>query len=302
MTAATSALIGCSHITPDIIPTTTEVLCCRPVANQLTRADVNTDPWLKGMTFKGWAFTLPEDSRWKNDWSEAECIAEGEEFKSTGLDSLWYIESRSVWTSEQTVSLFAISPVEGSYTFEKSQGIVAKDYDILSDVDLRYAAPSLDNTMANHTFFVPLVFKHARCKVDLRVNTVGSQSDIIVKRITLANMVRNGDFNVNEEAWTLDYSKTLNRDFKLDEGELHIKSQKIVSLEDVPMWCLPQSLTRSYFEVEYQVEMGNGFVIEKTLKTPNFTGKWETGRHYTYNLNIREDSVNYKDLEFDYEF
>lgn len=302
--SAAAALIaaGCSRVTPDIVPIAKETLCCRPVANQLTRAEVNTDPWLKGMTFKGWAYTLPEGSSWNRNSNEAICIADGEKFQSVGVDSLWYSESRKTWTSEETVSLFAISPEDGDYSFDRAGGIVVNDFDILSEVDLRYATPSLDNTMANHTWFVPIVFKHARCKVDIRINTVGSQSSIIVKRVSLLNLVRRGDFIVNKETWSVDYSNTIRRDFKIDEEGLAIKPQKIVSLEEYPIWCLPQNLTRSCFEVEYLVDLGNGFATEKVLRTQNFTGKWETGRHYTYNLNIREDSVNYKDIDFDYEF
>lgn len=293
---------GCGSITPDTTPRTSEILCCRPVANQLTRAEVNTDPWLKGMTFRGWAFTLPEYSYWCYDMDAAECIAEAEVFSAGGADSLWYSTSRNSWTNEQTVSLFAISPVDGDYTFDKERGIKVHDFDILSDIDLRYAVPSLDNSMKTHTYFVPLIFKHARCKVDLRVNTVGAQYNITIMRISLLNLARTGDFNVDTETWDINGANLITRDIPLPTNGLAMSSQVVYSLEDKPLWCIPQDLTKSCFEVEYYVDLGNGFLMHKVLRTPNFTGKWETGRHYTYNLNIREDSVNYKDYDSYYEY
>lgn len=295
--------VGCGDVTPDLHPTTAEILCCRPVANQLTRAtEVNTDPWLKGMTFKGWAFTLPEYSYWCYDMNEATCIAEAETFSAPGADSLWYSTSRNTWTSKQTVSIFGISPVDGNYTFDRETGITVHDYDILSDIDLRYAVPSLDNSMNTHTYFVPMIFKHARCKVDLRVNTVGAQSKITIMRISLLNMAHTGDFSVDTEKWTINENNLITRDFEIPDNGLSMTSQIVYSLEDKPLWCLPQDLKKTCFEVEYYVDLGNGFVMHRVLRTPLFSGKWDTGRHYTYNLNIREDSVNYKDYDSYYEY
>lgn len=272
-------------------------LRCRPIMAPGTRGEVehSTENLFPQATNIGlWAFELPRDKEWEIFAPDAKVFARGVKFSRNEQDGLWYPPARFEWKYPQALTIAAYAPYEQEASFDQKRGIVVADFDTEKNhnIDLMYTELLTGRHCEKNKSGVDLPFHHALATVDVKISTsLQVQSSIIVRGVYLENIRTEGTFNSNPTPtwYTTEKCQTVALYENNEEG-WRLPENNATTITDGFRFLIPQ-LGSTRIVVIADVLMGGMIAPEQRFVTEDVAFIWESGRHYTYSLNISAESL-----------
>lgn len=262
-------------------------------------SDDDVEGFTEDMDFAVRAWSLPRGVKWgdssasANDYLPTSVAVYKNLAKSDGdnaADKLWSLSDRVEWPDAGTTLTFiAYSPADAACECDQTNGVTCVMDAATEQTDILYTKPCIDREKTTDGGIVPLVFKHALCRIDLRaVHRVMDGEKITIKKITIDEVLHKGTFtSLPAPQWKLDDSY---KPFVLFEGfeEVAATPTAVGRYLFLPPQKLATSLT---VEFEYTTAMQT--TIPQKLQTKLISTQLKPGRTYTYTLSIGPDDVKF---------
>lgn len=246
----------------------------RPVIGTDTRSD-DAIPFKANQTFKVWGINEKG-----NEYLSGETI--------TCNGGHW--RSKMLWPDTGELSFTAVSPDNLTTEYSYTDGICIRNVVAPSDgTDILVCYPTKEYNKVDS--LVSLNFEHALAQVDFRIkHSLSSGTSVKVSKISLKNIAREGNFNVNGSyTWQygdLDYNLVV-FDAEKDGGELDITNE-IQYVGDL-YFVIPQDCDKAVMEVEFKFTIDGVHWIPEQVMTSYVLGtNWQPNSLYTYTLNLTE--------------
>lgn len=246
-----------------------------PVIGHTTRADESV-PFPVDRSFKVCALNTADGS----------LVLNNEEIRH-GADG-WL--SGRVWP-EAELDFVAYWPLDAGVEYSNGHSLTINGFEY-DDVDLLVA---FERAEYNSDSLVVLHFEHVLSKVEFRIkHSLHENIEIELERIVLDGYGNKGNYSGKSgyHNWRLVshgdskviYDSQLGASFNLTKEARYIGS----SFYTIPQGCEDADIT-----VEYKIKMGNGEWIHDNMTTTKLETDWESGKQYTYTLNITESKLKF---------
>jgi hypothetical protein len=246
-----------------------------PVIGHTTRADESV-PFPTDRSFKVWALNT----------SDGSMVLNNEEIRH-GADG--WLSGRE-WP-EAELDFVAYWPLNVGVEYAKGNNISINGFGN-DDVDLLVA---FEKAEYNSDSLVVLHFEHILSKVEFRIkHSLYDNMEIELERIVLDGYGKKGNYSgeagnhnwrlVSEGESKVIYDSKEGASFNLTKEAQYIGS----SFNTIPQGCENAEIT-----VEYKVKTGGGEWIHDSMTTTKLKTDWESGKQYTYTLNITESKLKF---------
>lgn len=199
--------------------------------------------------------------------------------------------SSKLWP-RQDLDFEACWPTDLPMEYTSGKGLQLKNFDCSTgDIDILLARASDNN---NNDGVATLRFDHILSRVDFRMlHSLGEDMSVRVKTIKMIGVVHIGNFNTEEKyEWS-----TENADFtyvvydagETDGTDISAGNARYIGKE---FFCIPQICT-ACLEVSYDIRYGTASWVPQTDTIESLSTYWETGKYYTYTINIRPDKMTH---------
>ena len=281
------ALAGCTQDHKTVYDPEMQMLF-HPVMHVPTKTDASND-YPENQPFAINAWELDRTLQWNTDSQTADVyMAEALARKSDA--EYWALLDDALWPSrDKRLTVIAYSPAADFEGCTSSDG-VSCTYDMKENqADLLYTDPQSDLDKVECGGVVVLPFKHALSQVKFHVkNRVNKSEEIIIKSITVDNVISSGKFNsLPEPTWVLT-EETMELPFF--EGEQMTGS---VPYPIGRTWNVIPQLLNTVVTVEYEYRTASDTGFTQTLKTCEMCTDLEQGRQYNYTLSVGIDEVQF---------
>lgn len=283
------ALLGsCTRLT-DLSDSQEVRLSIKPMTSMMTRANnsVNIFPEADCSV---WAF-----AKGRGDKNAA--IASGDVFSGAPADSIWFGSQKSFWRMGDHLDIYAVAPASKNYRFTENDGVIIEGYDVESGRELLYSYDGIDTPTKKVVSYFPIAFADARCLVGFTFCGGNPGRTHYINRVLLKGVAHKGTFKTASHIWILD-KDLIDKQVFYSEAGFPVTTADMLDLTNHSLYCLPQDCSCIELEVEYMYydTLFNGLVpVTKSimLSRPSI---WEAGRKYIYDLILRPDGMEYKDL------
>ena len=282
--AATLLAAGCVNDRRDANDPVVEIVFT-PVMHTPVRAGEH--PYPDDLPFGICAWSLPEDRPWETDRDRAEAFLVDERVACEGAE--WGMDRRVEWpAATRRLSFLGYAPYDAASGCDRTGGVRFTGVDTSVDrTFLLYTDPLADVSKFTGGGVVPVVFRHALCKVDFRVHrTPAGGGTITVRRTEFESVRHRGDFaSLRDPQWLFTDEAAPELFF---EGEAEARS----SIRPVgeARFLIPQRLDCAV-RVEFDYVNPWGGTLRQQLSTRPLDAVFEAGRHYTCTLTISPDEV-----------
>ena len=272
MMVAAMMLLGCSF--GEDVTKIPMNIGFKPVIGRDVRAAVESVPFPGDRTFNVWALNTTDGSIYLNK----ENIAH----KSEGWLSV------RKWP-EAELDFTAYWPVELNPEYNKEKGLIFRDFSS-DEIDLLVAR---EKAVYESDTLVTLHFEHILSRVEFRIKqSLEENMDVILTGIELNGYSQTGSYNEKGtgywEVGAADHSKTIydgnnGASFKLTRDAQYIG-------ED--FYTIPQ-ICKGTATVYFNVRVNGGEWIPDSATTKTLDTEWESGKQYTYTLNITDKQLTF---------
>ena len=268
---ATLVLHGCSF-GDDMVKTQANI-GFNPVIGHDTRVDESV-PFPKDRTFNVWAM----------DCSNGNIVINKENI-DYGAEG-WI--SAIKWP-ETELDFTAYWPTTLSPEYNKEKGIIIRDF---SDdkTDLLVAR---EKAAYGSDTLVPLHFQHILSRLEFRIRCIFEEHiEFKLTKVELEGYSNNGTYNQRGngywETGSANHSKVI---YDSENGESFNISRELQYIGD-DFYTIPQ-ICKGTVTVHFMVRIGNGEWIPDSLTSQPLNTEWESGKLYTYTLNITETKLTF---------
>lgn len=257
-----------------------------------TRATQGTYP--TDAPFEVWAYYLPKSKRWSDNCSEAQQLTAGHKVEYNGSE--WLPTPALAWPSDNNVTFIASAPLNIDTDFSIEDGIIIKDFDVMSGVLPLFTEPVADCDAYNTNGYIALPFIHALSKVEFEVRSVIlSDSVIKLKSLYMDNIMYKGNFNSLPEPTWEPYGETMRVDFCNDE----IVVGRISTSVGWKMIMGQYINNKVVLIVDILDSEGNTLVHDRKIELSLIVDRWQAGKYYKYTLNLTTDSASFETEVFE---
>ena len=271
MMVAAMMLLGCSF--GEDVTKIPMNIGFKPVIGHDTRAEESV-PFQEDRTFYVWALNTTDGSIYLNK----ENIAH----KSEGWLSV------RKWP-EAELDFTAYWPLSINPEYNKEKGLIIKDFS-QDNLDLLVAR---ERTANESDSLVVLHFEHILSRVEFRIkHSLEENIELVLTGIELNGYSKTGSYNEKGtgywEVGAADHSKTIydgqtGASFKLTRDAQYIG-------ED--FYTIPQ-ICKGTATVYFNVRVNGGEWIPDSATTKTLDTEWESGKQYTYTLNITDKQLTF---------
>lgn len=247
----------------------------RPVIGHDTRAEESV-PFPEDRQFRIWATDTRTGATVLNDEAIAH-TADG------------WLASR-IWP-ETELSFTAYWPTDLAPEYKAGEGIVIRSYEATANgIDLLLARNTAEYEADS---LVVLNFDHILSRVDFRVkHSLQSGIDVIIRKIELKGFALSGDYGIpTAGSWTVSDASGSHIVYEDTDGNgWPLTGDATYIGED--FYTVPQ-LCEAEIIMTCDVRVGNGGWIPDVLTAGPLRTDWESGKQYTYTLNMTDTRLTY---------
>lgn len=246
-------------------------------------------PYPDDLPFGICAWALPSDLWWEAHRDLAGAFLADERVAREG--ETWEMERPVDWPSaELRLSFLGYAPYGAASDCDRHAGVRFTGVDTSADqTDLLYTDPLADVSKFTGGGVVPVVFRHALCKVDFRVlRLAAGGGTITIRRIEIEEVRHRGDFaSLRDPQWQFADEAAPELFF---EGETEVRT----SIRPIgeARFLIPQRLDCAV-RVEFDYTNPWGGTLRQRLSTRPLDADFEAGRHYTVTLTLLPDEVQF---------
>lgn len=247
----------------------------RPVIGHDTRAEESV-PFPEDRQFRIWATDTRTGDIVLNDETIAH-TADG------------WLASR-IWP-ETELRFTAYWPVDLAPEYKAEGGIVIRDYEATTnDIDLLLARNTAEYEADS---LVVLNFDHILSRIDLRVkHCLEDNIEVIIRKIELAGFALSGDYGTEETgSWTVSDANGSHIIYEDPDGNGWALTDEATYIGEA-FYAVPQQCTAEIV-ITCDVRVGNGGWVPDRLTTGHLHTDWESGKQYTYTLNMTDTRLTY---------
>ena len=246
----------------------------RPVIGHDTRAEIEESvPFPQDRSFKVWATNTEDGSTVLND----EAVSYG--------TSGWF--ASQIWPDAE-LSFTAYWPVDLAPSYDPDKGVSIKGFN--TDKDKRDILVARNKAEYDADSLAVLNFDHILSRVDFRVmHSLEDNVEVVLTKIELDGYAFSGDYDGG--AWTVG-AKT-DKHVVYDAGTgAGMKLTKDAVYVGVDFYTIPQ-LCEAAVVLYCNVRVGAGGWIPDILKIDGLKTDWQSGKQYTYTLNLTDTRLTY---------
>ena len=267
-----SILLLCGCIGHETDKTTSNI-AFSPVIGYDTRADESI-PFPEDRSFRVWA----------QEGSSGPIFMQDE---VVSYNSGW--TTSYVWP-ENELNFEACWPIDLPVEYSATNGIQINAFDCATgDIDILLAKGSSEQVADG---ILPLRFDHLLSRLEFRMmHSLADGMSVRLKKIVLKGYGQKGDYNtVDPGMWYVKEYDASRVVFESEEGAEVIKGEPLYFGDD--FYTMPQICVASV-EVSYEVKFGDGTWIPQVESIDILEVIWESGKHYTYTLNLCMDKLKH---------
>lgn len=247
----------------------------RPVIGHDTRAEESV-PFPENRSFHVWA----------TDTRNGDTILDNEKISHTAGG---WLASRA-WP-ETELSFTAYWPEDLAPEYKAGHGLVIRNYNAIEkNEDLLVARNACDYEVDS---LVVLNFDHILSKVDLRVkHSLQDNIEVIIRKIEIVGFAFAGDYGtVNSGEWIKGDATDTYTVYEDPDGNGWPLTKDATYIGEA-FYTIPQ-LCKAEIVMDCDVRVGNGAWIPDHLTTGKLSTGWESGKMYTYTLNMTDTNLTY---------
>ena len=242
-----------------------------PVIGHDTRAEESV-PFPQNRTFNVWALNSSSGSVVLNN--------ENIRYTSEGWVSAYK------WP-EAELDFTAYWPTDLNPEYNREKGIIIRDFSS-DDVDLLVAR---ERCMYESDTLVPLHFQHILSRVEFRIrHSLEDHMVLKLTKIELSGYSNTGTYNQHGNGfWEIASANNSKVIYQAGEGaSFNISKDPHYIGND--FFTIPQ-ICKGTATVHFMVKVGNGEWIPDSVTTQPLNTEWESGKLYTYTLNITDKQL-----------